>query len=286
MALTFGSARSDENYKANSGKAGDQRQRSNTNDTAGEVSMQADYDHSKGWRLFRPIDPVKANKLADQMVKACNNKCIGYDQYQRTTLMSYLKSHMTNDVANVSLDCETDCAQLIRALVWIVYGVDLNQYASDGNFYTGNAASALIKSGLFREVTYTGKSSTVQYNGDIKVTKTKGHIGMICKGAPRQAASPAPSGSIYSGALPCLPTRGYYKAGDGFVTLNTSLARTNITYLQKFLNWAVDAALDVDGCYGVKTAAAVTAFQVRAKAHYIDGEFGTESLALAQKFRK
>ena len=55
MAVKIGSARIDENGNARGGKAGDQ--------TGKEVSTQNWYKHSKGWRVFRAINPEKAAKI-------------------------------------------------------------------------------------------------------------------------------------------------------------------------------------------------------------------------------
>ena len=93
MSIIIGSARIDERGKLNSGKAGDQKQTSNTNDTIGEVSMQNFYVHSKGWNVFRPKSSDVAEKIALEMKYACNNKNLGYDQYQRGTLIDYVKKH-------------------------------------------------------------------------------------------------------------------------------------------------------------------------------------------------
>ena len=54
MAIMIGSARIDERGKISGGSAGDQKQKSLTNDTVGEVSMQTMYTHSKGWYIIRP----------------------------------------------------------------------------------------------------------------------------------------------------------------------------------------------------------------------------------------
>ena len=68
MAVKVGSARSDENKSAHGGKAGDQ--------TGREVSTQNWYLHSKGWRVFRAKDPAKAEKIAQDMQWACDNKVL------------------------------------------------------------------------------------------------------------------------------------------------------------------------------------------------------------------
>ena len=70
MAILIGSARIDENGKASGGKVGDNKQTSSTNDTTGEVSMQAMYTHSKGWYIIRPIDITAANNIATMIIKS------------------------------------------------------------------------------------------------------------------------------------------------------------------------------------------------------------------------
>ena len=77
MSVKIGSARIDENGKARGGKAGDQ--------TGKELSTQSWYKHSKGWRVFRAKSAEVAEKIAQDMQWACDNKHIGYDQGQRLT---------------------------------------------------------------------------------------------------------------------------------------------------------------------------------------------------------
>lgn len=69
MAVIVGSARIDENGHATGGKPGDQ--------TGKELSTQYWYNHSKGWRVFRPLDPLRAEKIAYAMQAACDNPHIG-----------------------------------------------------------------------------------------------------------------------------------------------------------------------------------------------------------------
>ncbi len=170
--IYIGSARKDENGAYAGGNAGDQLQTSNTNDTAGEVSMQTMYTHSKGWYVFRPIDSSLAEKLADRMKTACNNKHIGYDQGNRLGIISYGIDTTTNT--------ECDCSSLVRQCLKEASGVDV------GNFTTATEASMLENSGLFDEkISYVSQSSTPVYNGDILVTKSKGHTAIVVDGNPR-----------------------------------------------------------------------------------------------------
>ena len=78
MPVMIGSAHIDENGKAHGGKPGNQ--------TGKEVASEKWYKHSKGWLVFRPKSRNQAEKIADDMVFACQNKHIGYDQYERSTL--------------------------------------------------------------------------------------------------------------------------------------------------------------------------------------------------------
>ena len=79
MAVLIGSARIDERGRASGGKAGDQ--------TGREVSTQNWYKHSKGWVVLRATDAEKAQKIAQAMRAACDNKNVGYDQSQNKTLV-------------------------------------------------------------------------------------------------------------------------------------------------------------------------------------------------------
>ena len=95
--------------------------------------------------------------------------------------------------------------------------------------------------------------------------------------------TPVKEVKAYSGTFPKLPSRGYYKLGDGYLTLTSySLSIKN---LQKFLNWAIDAGLKIDGDYGPKTVAAVKIFQKK-YGLVVDGEFGSKSLVKAKEVKK
>ena len=165
MAVKIGSARIDENGHAKGGKAGDQ--------TGKEVSTQNWYKHSKGWRVFRCITPEKAEKIANDMLYACNNKHIGYDQSQRLTLYNVAKN-VGFDCYRVTTNCETDCSALVR--VCCAYaGIMLP------NFRTSNEANVLLKSGYFTELKGSKYQASPDYlrRGDILVTKTQGHTVIV-----------------------------------------------------------------------------------------------------------
>lgn len=165
MAVKIGSARIDENGNAKGGKAGDQ--------TGKEVSTQAWYKHSKGWRVFRAKNPALAEKIAWDMQAACDNNNIGYDQWQRLTLYNDAKNVGFN-CALVTKKCETDCSGLVR--VCCAYaGIMLP------NFRTTTEPSILLNSGYFYEMKgkqYTDSSDYLM-RGDILCTKTQGHTVIV-----------------------------------------------------------------------------------------------------------
>lgn len=171
--IIIGSARIDENGKATGGVAGDQKQTA-SNDFKGEVSMQEMYKSSKGWWIFRLKNIAHANAVASAMKRACNNKNIGYDQNGRTGILK----HGTN----TTVKTEADCGTLVRQCIKEGTSTDV------GEFYTGNQPDVLDKSGLFEErIEYISQEKTPVYDGDILVTKKKGHTVIVVSGNPRIA---------------------------------------------------------------------------------------------------
>ena len=230
MAVKIGSARIDENGHATGGKAGDQ--------TGKEVSTQAWYKHSKGWRVFRAKDPDVAAKIAQDMEWACANKNIGYDQNQRLTLYNVAKPLGFN-CKKVDTPCETDCSALVR--VCCAYaGVTLP------NFRTTTEASALLNSGAFEEMKgkkYTDSSDYLR-RGDILVTKTQGHTVVVLTNGPKAEVGPV-----------------IYKLGDR--TLQRGDTGNDVLELQNDLmqlGWSFPR-YGADGDFGAETETNVKGFQ-------------------------
>lgn len=80
----------------------------------------------------------------------------------------------------------------------------------------------------------------------------------------------------YSGTFPALGKKGYLSKGDKGI---------NVERLQKFLNWCINAKLDVDGSFGSKTEKAVKKFQKK-YGLTVDGNFGPASLKKAKSIKK
>lgn len=163
MAVIIGSARHDEHGNCYSGgKAGDQ--------TGQEVSTQKFYNHSKGWNVLRAKDNKVAEKLAEAMKIACGNKNIGYDQLERYGVIKH--------GINTKVKTECDCSSLVRACIIYASGKDV------GDFNTSNERSVILKSGLFDDMG-SYHAGFVLRNGDILVTRTKGHTAIVVSGAKK-----------------------------------------------------------------------------------------------------
>lgn len=167
MSLTVGSARIDEHGKATGGTGGDQ--------TTTEVCTQEYYVHPKGWHLLRPKEAEVAAKMAKAMLSACNNDNIGYNQNERTQVVTQVKA--VGSLDKITVPTNSDCSSLVRACC-IEAGISVD------NFTTYNEAKVLEDTGAFEqrvEVT----ADTVLYDGDVLVTKTKGHTVIVVSGNPR-----------------------------------------------------------------------------------------------------
>jgi hypothetical protein len=172
MAVYVGSARIDENKKGRGGAVGDQTQKS-IPDYSGEVSQQKFYVHTKGWNILRPKKVNHAMAIAANMITACNNANLGYDQGNRLGVITY--------GINTKVKTECDCSSLVRACIKEATGKD------PGNFTTANEVSMLMKTGMFDQLSYT--SGMILYTGDVLVTKTQGHTVIVTSGAARNSST-------------------------------------------------------------------------------------------------
>lgn len=251
MATVYvGSARIDENGKAYGGKAGDQ--------TGKEVSHQAWYKRSKGWRVFRAKRPEVAAKIAEIMVWACETNLIGYDQWNRHTLYNELKRYAFQKTY-LSKAVETDCSALVRVCLAFC-GIDVPE-----DFRTGNMPANLLAPGEFVELKgskYTDQSAYLGA-GDILVTKTSGHTVVVLN-----------NGSKYEDSVEVKP----YALGDR--TLRNGDEGEDVKTMQGYL---IELGYDLgkwgaDGDYGDATELAVEKFQRDQKLD-ADGIYGPKSHA-------
>lgn len=232
MAVKICSARIDENNKAHGGKAGDQ--------TGKEVSTQNWYLHGKEWVVLRAKDAAAREKIAEDMEFACDNRNIGYDQYQRDTLYNVSKPLGFN-CKKVTTPCETDCSALVRVCVCYA-GIAV------GNFRTTNQASVLMATGKFEKFTDDAhcKKSANLLRGDILVTRSQGHTVVVLTDGSNAKAERANDPGKADGAL----RRG--DEGSAVMAMQANL-----------LAWKADClpVWGADGDFGEETEAAVKAFQ-------------------------
>ena len=184
------------------------------------------------------------------MLRACNNNNIGYDQYNRLGIIKYGTS------STVKTEC--DCSSLVRQCVKEATGIDA------GNFTTSNEKNMLLATGLF-EKAVSVTSSTIMYNGDILVTKTKGHTVIVVSGRPRVNADSGSNGNTSSNqtskdivALGQQHANNFVRAGltpDGVRGENTRQAGVKV--LQHALNCDYNSNLVVDGMWGTKSRKAL-----------------------------
>ena len=251
MTYYIGSARHDERGKYHGGKAGDQ--------TGQEVATQKLYNHARGWMAYRAISPEVAIALKNAMLTACANNHIGYDQYERYGIIK----HGINSQVNV----EADCSTTVRACIIAATGKDI------GDFTTASEPAALEKSGLFTKVGNVNLLSKL-YEGDILVTRKKGHTAIVTTGYSRAVApktvttknptpKPAASGSalVKLGQQHSINFTGKSIAVDGVVGPNTHKQMARV--LQHAINLDYHANIAEDGVFGSGSKRALGSHYVR-----------------------
>ena len=171
--VKVGSARIDENGNANWGKAGDQ--------TSREVATEPYYKHSLGWYMLRPKEAAVSRKIGLAMVEACLNNNIGYDQFERYGVINCLKKY--GRIAKINERTEADCSSLVRACC-IQAGIQV------GDFNTSSEVAVLERTGAFQKAVIV-TNDTKLCQGDILVTRSKGHTVIVTEGYPREDEKPA-----------------------------------------------------------------------------------------------
>lgn len=123
----------DENGKIKGGKPGDQ--------TGKEVCIRTWYN--KPWNIvIRFKDPNKRERFATAMENAAKNSHIGYDQNQRNTLLTAVRS-IGYDPKKVTKDVETDCSALVT-VACIYAGIEESALVKGGNCATTSTLKKLL----------------------------------------------------------------------------------------------------------------------------------------------
>lgn len=246
MSLIIGHASIDENGRAQGGALGDNNGK--------EVCTRGYYLNAKGWNVLRPKSVEVANKLAQAMLEACNNNNIGYDQSNRYSVITNLRKYGT--MVNILTPCESDCSSLVRGCIIQATGVDV------GDFTTANEATVLENSGLFNPRMSVGLTTTL-YNGDVLVTKTKGHTVIVVSGRARDNKID----TVLEVQSWLNDKYDFNLEVDNKYGKNTKKAL--VKALQIELNKAYDSKLVIDGDFGPKTKGAIKSLTQGAKGDYV-----------------
>ena len=250
----------DENGRAHGGKAGDQNGR--------EVRITNWYSYGKsGWDVvIRPKDRNKAHKMAEAMKAACANNNIGYDQWQRESLLTEVKK-VGNDFSKITKPTETDCSALVATVI-IATGTPEEKMRNKGRSnklaYTGDLKSLCAASGEFTILTEKKYLTSGDYllEGDI-ILNEKNHVVIaIENGSKAEVSTPAPApdpipyphlgsqGEEVKKIQHGLNQVGYKLTEDGDWGKNTQAA---------VLDFQDKAGMDPDGLWGPKSEAALAA---------------------------
>ena len=166
--IIFGSARMNELGQLEGGQPGDQNKL--------EVSTQPWYLHQKGWIVIRAKDPLMRIKIAQDARWGCENDYVGYSYWEHCYTLYNEAQKYGFDYRKVKIPCETNCAKFVLGCA---------KYAGSKvkDFHTGNAVEKFSETGEFDILTADSycKRPNDLIEGDILVTKTKGHI-VVCLG--------------------------------------------------------------------------------------------------------
>lgn len=247
MAAYFAQASIDENGKIAGGVVGNQNGK--------ELNTCSVYaSSSKPW-LFSviPLNEAVRAEMNCQAKAGVANPYIGYDQYQRNTILIQAKK-VGWDLSKITVACECDCSSfLATVMICAVYKV-LGQAAGDmvynalyagGNLpATGNFKSKLASLGAYF---ITGSASYTAGYGLIR----DGHAvcvvdSLVTAGKLSSGSTAAASSSLASSKYPC---KGW--SGDEVKRLQKAL-------IEKGYSCGTSG---VDGSFGPDTDSAVRKFQ-------------------------
>lgn len=255
MKIIIGNAVCDENGKSRGGKPGDQIQTS-TDDYKGEVKLQPFYNNKKGWLILRPKKKHLAKTLASLMKIACNNINIGYSQSDRYSI--------ARNGIDTKIPTNCDCSSLVRAIVSKASGKAIS------DFNTENEVAVLEKTGLFKPAFEYKPGKTTLYEGDILVTKVKGHTAIVVEGMPMTNPFAEPLTNVTSKANAKLTgCKEYISKGEGVQWVQYQLC-------QKGYQTEIDNCGGIDGNCGNGTVECIKSFQAKSNLE-VDGICGTKT---------
>lgn len=251
MAVKIAHASIDERGRIAGGAAGDQAGK--------EVCTRLWYN--KNWDyVIRFKDVQKREKAAAFMEKLAANNNVGYDQYNRNTLITQLEK-VGWDPTKITTKCECDCSSAITAAA-IAAGVAKDMVFSNNACTTMTLRHQLVKTGLveiFSNISHT-RSDKYALRGDIYL-KEGSHVIMVIENNPNSQEQ---------------------KIVNNIKNNNNKIVNNNneiIKNIQSWLNKNYKTNLIIDGQYGSKTKIAlIKGVQTEIDA-VADGKFGPKSKA-------
>lgn len=257
MAVLCAWASANEYGKTTGGKAGDQ--------TGKEVKCGNIYNFGQT-RVYRCADRKYAVKIGAAAKAIALNNNFGYCQGHRTTSYNALKN-ANWIVANVKTPVEIDCSMLGGCSVNVAYGKQL----ISSSVYSGNIGSALLATGLFKELKaskYLGKSEYIEC-GDIIVAPGKHVIVAYTDGSKTTqntittTIQGATSGNklVKRGQQEAIKFTGVKIATDGLVGSETNMMKARV--LQHAINLDYKSGLVEDGKFGSASKKALGSHYVK-----------------------
>lgn len=257
MAVLCAWASANEYGKTTGGKAGDQ--------TGKEVKCGNIYNFGQT-RVYRCADRKYAVKIGAAAKAIALNNNFGYCQGHRTTSYDALKN-ANWIVANVKTPVEIDCSMLGGCSVNVAYGKQL----ISSSVYSGNIGSALLATGLFKELKaskYLGKSEYIEC-GDIIVAPGKHVIVAYTDGSKTTqntittTIQGATSGNklVKRGQQEAIKFTGVKIATDGLVGVETNMMKARV--LQHAINLDYKSGLVEDGKFGSASKKALGSHYVK-----------------------
>lgn len=253
MSTVIYHAAKDENGNYHGGKAGDQ--------TGVEVYARSWYN--RPWTAaYEPPTAAIGNKVAAAAKAGANNENIGYDQYQRNTLMTEAEK-VNFDLSKIATPCETDCSEFGTVTAIAGGGATKTQMMKGAtNAPTSSTIGARLIAAGWKEHKESKFLTTSDNIGPGWILVYSGHHVAVNGTAGKNYAGGSSSNSGASGGR--CP---YAEPGS---TLKKGSKGTGVSWLQWHLNTLIDkdiisgvVRLAVDGDWGNNTEAAFKTFQTK-----------------------